>query len=185
MSRAAIYVRIGRTTEDDSSTSLQRQREDCQAFVASQGWALREQDIFEDAHLSAYSNRRHRPAFNELTKRAAQGEFDHLVIWKLDRLSRDCATWGQLLRDQKNRVVIHAVKDGKNSQDDFFSISILAAVAQQESANTSQRIMSYRNLRWKQGKWPGGRVPYGYQKERAPDGEGWILAPNPEQVRVL
>lgn len=185
MPRAAIYVRISRTTEDDSSTSLERQRADCRAFVEAKGWDLRERDIFEDANRSAYSNRRARPAFNELTKRAANGEYDHLVIWKLDRLSRDWATWGQLLRDLKNRVVIHAVKDGKNSLEDFFTISILAAVAQQESANTSQRILSYRSMRWKQGKWPGGRKPYGYRKERAPDGEGWVLVPDPEQVKVL
>lgn len=185
MPRAAIYVRISRTTEDDASTSLERQREDCRAFVAEKGWELREQDIFEDANRSAYSNRRARPAFNELTRRAAKGEYDHLVIWKFDRLSRDWATWGQLLQDLKNRVIIHAVKDAKNSHDDFFTVSILAAVAQQESANTSQRIISYRSMRWRQGKWPGGRTPYGYKKERAPDGEGWVLVPDEEQVKVL
>lgn len=185
MNRAAIYVRISRTTDDDGSTSLERQREDCRAFVAEKGWHLREQDIFEDANLSAYSSRRARPAFNELTRRAARGEYDHLVIWKFDRLSRDWATWGQLLQDLKSRVIIHAVKDGKNSQDDFFTVSILAAVAQQESANTSQRILSYRSMRWKQGKWPGGRTPYGYRKQRAPDGEGWVLVPDPDQAKVL
>lgn len=185
MPRAAIYVRISRTTEDDTSTSLERQRADCRAFVEAKGWDLRESDIYEDANLSAYSNRRHRPAFNELTRKATQGQFDHLVIWKLDRLSRDWATWGQLLRDLKNRVVIHAVKDGKNSVEDFFTISILAAVAQQESANTSQRILSYRSMRWKQGKWPGGRVPFGYVKQRSPDGQGWVLVPHPEHVAVL
>ncbi len=185
MERAAVYTRISRLTDDDTSTSLERQEADCLAFAQEKGWQVGPGDIFRDANRSAFSNKRSRPAFVRLTKLAEEGRYQHLVIWKLDRLSRDWAQWGELLRNLQGRVVVWAVADNKNSQDDYFVISILAAVAQQESANTSTRIHSYRKHRWSQGKWPGGRRPYGYRQVKAPDGEGWILVPDAHQAAVL
>lgn len=167
--RAAIYLRISRDPDDDSD-SIARQEMSCRKFVEDQGWILEPGDVFVDRNLSAYSSRRKRPQFMALTKKASQGEYQHLVIWKLDRLSRDWATWGEILKTFQGKVIVWAVQDGKNSRDDWFTISVLAAVAQKESENTQVRVRDYREKVISRGGWPGGRPPYGHDIERLPSG---------------
>lgn len=181
--RAAIYLRISRDPDNDSD-SIARQEMSCRKFVEDHGWLLEPEDVFADRNLSAFSSRRERPQFAALTRKAAQGYYQHLVIWKLDRLSRDWATWGELLKKFQGKVIVWAVQDAKNSRDDTFTISLLAAVAEKESENTRVRIRDYREKTISRGGWPGGRPPYGHDIERLPSG-GVTLVTNDVEAAHL
>ncbi|MCL2082690.1 MAG: recombinase family protein [Oscillospiraceae bacterium] len=48
---------------------------------------IEDYEIFEDAGYSAKNTER--PAYQQMIARLRTGEFSHLVVWKIDRISRN------------------------------------------------------------------------------------------------
>src|SRR5258708_33474881 len=83
--RVAIYLRISED-RDGQQTATARQREDCRAFAERKGWEVVER--FEDVDVSAFDAKAKRPAFARMRAALDQGDIEGVVVWKLDRLSR-------------------------------------------------------------------------------------------------
>jgi hypothetical protein len=83
--RIGIYARIS-DDRDGRQTATARQLEDCGAFAAKKGWEVA--DEFEDIDTSAYKANIKRPQFARMLAALSNGEIDGVVVWKLDRLSR-------------------------------------------------------------------------------------------------
>ena len=83
--RIGIYARISED-RDGHQTATARQLDDCRAHVERHGWEVA--DIFEDVDISAYSLKATRPEFERLLLALRHGDIDGVVIWKLDRLTR-------------------------------------------------------------------------------------------------
>ena len=81
--KAAIYIRLS-SEEQVDNWSLGAQLERCQAFADTNGWQVVK--VYEDAGFSAKSDQR--PDLQRLLRDAEAGQFDTLIIHKLDRLSR-------------------------------------------------------------------------------------------------
>jgi DNA invertase Pin-like site-specific DNA recombinase len=65
--------------------AIDRQREDCRAIAQLRGWTI----VREYADkVSASDKRKARPEYNDLVHDYADGRFDALVCWDLDRLTR-------------------------------------------------------------------------------------------------
>ncbi|MGZ4436910.1 MAG: recombinase family protein [Nocardioidaceae bacterium] len=81
--RCAIYVRISldRTGE---GLAVERQREDCRRIAHERGWTV--VDEYQDS-VSASDRRKQRPGYDRLCGDYADGRFDALVCWDLDRLT--------------------------------------------------------------------------------------------------
>lgn len=65
---------------------MQRQEEDAHAIIAARGWTLA--GVYRDNSISASDSRKFRPGYAELQRDYADGLFDALVVWDLDRLTR-------------------------------------------------------------------------------------------------
>jgi DNA invertase Pin-like site-specific DNA recombinase len=78
--KCAIYIRVS-TDDQDYNNQLPSIR----ALVESKGW-----DIFKvyAENASAWKNG-HQKEFKKLTQDAQNGEFQKLVIWSIDRLTRE------------------------------------------------------------------------------------------------
>ena len=83
MNRAGIYARL--SNADENSTSTKRQEKDCREHAKSLG--LEVVDEFVDEGISGYRDVE-RPAFDEAIEALVRGDFDTLIVWKLDRLTR-------------------------------------------------------------------------------------------------
>src|ERR1700757_2635132 len=87
--RCAIYTRKSSEHNLDLAfTSLDAQREACQAYIRSQageGWRLLP-DHYDDGGLSAASL--DRPALQMLLAEVRAGKIDVVVVYKVDRLTR-------------------------------------------------------------------------------------------------
>ena len=81
--KAAIYTRL--SNADENSTSTQRQETECREYASRHD--LEVVEVFVDEGISGYKDVE-RPAFDEAVDNLARGEFDVLIAWKLDRLSR-------------------------------------------------------------------------------------------------
>lgn len=80
MSKAIIYNRVS-TTEQNPELQIK----ECEDFCKSKGWEVI--DILQE-QASAFKDETKREKFNQMIKRAKKGEFDHIVVWNMDRFSR-------------------------------------------------------------------------------------------------
>jgi DNA invertase Pin-like site-specific DNA recombinase len=82
--KAAHYIRVSTHHQIDRD-SLPFQRQELENYCR---FVLGIDDfvVFEDAGYSAKNT--DRPKFQEMMDRIRQGEFTHLLVWKLDRISR-------------------------------------------------------------------------------------------------
>jgi site-specific DNA recombinase len=84
MTRVAIYLRqsLDATGEE---LAIQRQRKDCLRIVRERNWNVVAEYV--DNSISA-SGTKKRPAYDAMVQAYQAGEFDALVCWDLDRLTR-------------------------------------------------------------------------------------------------
>ena len=83
--RAALYLRVSLDATGEH-LAVQRQREDCLAIAEARGWEVVAE--FVDNSISASDARKNRPGYDALVKAFRAGEFDALVCYDLDRLTR-------------------------------------------------------------------------------------------------
>ena len=80
---AVIYARY--SSDNQREESIEGQLRECKAFAKKQGMLLVETYI--DRALSAKTD--DRPDFQRMIKDSENGLFDVVIVWKLDRFSRD------------------------------------------------------------------------------------------------
>lgn len=83
--RVGIYTRLSRD-RDGTQTATARQAADCRALAEREGWTV--VDTYEDADLSGSRRGLIRPDYERLLDDLRTGRIEGIVVWKLDRLSR-------------------------------------------------------------------------------------------------
>ena len=150
--RAAIYARVS-TREQDNQNQLLQLRQ----FAATQGWTIIAEYCDEVSGSTS-----DRPHFQAMFQAASRRQFDILLFWSLDRLSRE----GVLETLQYlNRLTGYGVSwrsytemylDSTGAFKDAV-ISILAAVAKQERVRRSERTRAGLERARAKGKQLGRR----------------------------
>jgi DNA invertase Pin-like site-specific DNA recombinase len=160
--KAAVYVR--KSTGDERAASIRNQEEDGRAFAERLGF---EPEVFVEAGRSAseYANG-DRPVWEALGRRL--GEFRCVIAWRQDRFSRDELDWHRFVRAcGVAGVRIVTVADGIDidpHDPDLLTPSVRAAVAAQESRNTSMRVRRGLAKVAADGMPQGGLRRYGYER---------------------
>ena len=83
--KAAIYIRVSTHWQVDKD-SLKVQRRELIAYVTLV-LGITDYVVFEDPGYSAKNT--DRPEYQAMMDRIRTGEFTHLVVWKIDRISRN------------------------------------------------------------------------------------------------
>lgn len=171
-SKVAVYIRWS-TDEQGHGTTLEVQKEACQYYCRSQGWAFREDLVFVDEGYSGGTL--DRPALTGLREAVKAGQIACVVVYKLDRLSRnllDCVT---LVRQEwAHRCALYSTKENfdTNSPVGQMVFNILVSFAEFERNVIRDRTLSGKRKRAEQGRNAGQRYPYGYKKG---DNGEWAL----------
>lgn len=159
--KVAIYIRVSTTYQVDKD-SLPMQRKDLIAY-SSLILGIEDYEIFEDAGYSGKNT--DRPAFQSMMQRIRTGEFSHVLVWKIDRISRNLLDFAEMYEElQALRVTFVS----KNEQFDTSSamgeamLKIILVFAELERNMTSERVTATMISRANQGLWNGGRIPFGY-----------------------
>ena len=125
-----IYARY--SSDNQREESIEGQLRECQAFAKKNDITLLEPYI--DRALSAKTD--HRPNFLKMIKDSAAKKFDVVIVWKLDRFSRnrvDSAHYKYVLR--KNGVkVISATESISEGSEGILLESVLEGIAEYYSA---------------------------------------------------
>lgn len=180
--RAAIYVRLSRETEE--TTSPERQRAACEQIGKARGWDV----VFveEDIDVSGFSKGLDRPGLQRILTRLA--DIDVIVFFKIDRLARSTVDFAEIMRITEAEGV--ALASASEPLDLTSSMGramakVIAVFAELESETIGMRVSSAHEHLRREGRWTGGKVPYGYRVIDNPNGAGRVLEPNPAEVEIL
>ena len=83
--KAALYIRVSTHHQIDKD-SLPFQKKELINY-SKYVLGIDEYEIFEDAGYSGKNT--DRPKFQEMMSRIRAGEFTHVLVWKIDRVSRN------------------------------------------------------------------------------------------------
>lgn len=180
--RCVLYARLSVTKEE--SVSIARQLQSCRRYAEARGWEVVGE--FVDDGVSATANRpEERLGWKSLL---AARDFDAVIIWKVDRLARrvlDFLHADETL--QKRGAGLVAVEDPidmTSPQGRAFAV-MLAVFGEMEAEAIRARVRAARAQILKDGRWPGGGIPYGYQSMPNPDGPGRVLTKDVERIGWL
>ncbi|MFJ4316355.1 recombinase family protein [Streptomyces lavendulae] len=172
--RVLIALRI--SNETDASTSLERQLQDCMAYVAERqhlGWQV--VGVAKDAHISATkSHPFERPQLGEWLNNRAP-EFDLLLFWKMDRFVRKVIDMQDMIKwatTHGGKFLVSAKEPVLDMVGPFrhIIIDLFAAIAETEAQNISMRVKSFQSYAKSKNVWAKGIPPYGYESFRDTDG---------------
>jgi site-specific DNA recombinase len=162
MTRVCIYTRIS-TDEENQPTSLASQHERLEAFCkAQEDWR-----IVAHHEDRASGTRLDRPGLQAALDLARQGRIDQLLVYRIDRLSRKVRQLASIAEElAKLDVVLRSATEpfDTGSAAGRMMLQMLGVFAEFEHATIVDRVTSGIERRAREGRWPNGRVPFGYAR---------------------
>ena len=151
--KAAMYCRVSTDNQEREGTSLQTQLEACLKYCQDKGHNVTYR--FSEAYSGLTLER---PKLNELRELVRAGDIDVIVVYCLDRLSRD-PTHGVILTQEleKHNVMLEAVTETVDSSELGKLISYIRGFASKLEAEKIRE----RTMRGKWAKAQQGKVPCG------------------------
>ena len=169
--KVALYARVSMEETDDGSRRYQdpeNQLQPLREWCKTQNWGIVAE--FVDRGSGADPSREQ---FRDMMNEAMQHKFDVIIVWKLDRFSREgiSSVLGYIEKLRHRGVGIKSQTESwlDTSVDNPLSemlIAIFAWVAKMEREKISQRTKAGIQRRKNIGQWHGGR-PKG-SKDRKP-----------------
>ena len=162
----AIYSRKSRFT--GKGESVGNQVELCRSYIRSAyGDSCADSAVvYEDEGFSG--GNLNRPGFKQMMKAARQRQFRAVVVYRLDRISRNISDFSGLI-EELNRLGIDFV----SIRESFDTSSpmgrammyIASVFSQLERETIAERIRDNMHELAKTGRWLGGTTPTGYTSE--------------------
>lgn len=159
--KVAIYVRVSTFYQIDKD-SLPMQRGDLTTY-SELILGIDDHEIFEDAGYSGKNT--DRPKYQEMMSRIRRGEFSHVLVWKIDRISRNLLDFAEMYEEFKEH---HVTFVSKHEQFDTSTaigeamLKIILIFAELERNMTAERVTATMISRASSGLWNGGQIPFGY-----------------------
>ena len=178
--KSALYVRVSTVYQIDKD-SIPLQREDLINY-SKYVLGIDNYEVFEDAGYSGKNT--DRPDYQRMMSRIRTGEFSHLVVWKIDRISRNLIDFSEMYEELKQ---IGCVFVSKNEQFDTSSamgeamLKIILVFAELERKITGERVTAVMVNRAEQGLWNGGKIPFGYNYDK----ETKTFSVNADEAKIV
>jgi len=178
-SRVAVgYIRVSTVQQDKSGLSLEEQKRRIEAWAVAQD--IKIEQVYEDGAESAKNL--DRPEVQEVLKRVEAGEVSHVIVYKLDRLTRSVQDLYYLIRSfQKNSVALCSVTESldTSSATGRTMVGMIGLFAQWEREIISERTIMALSAKRRRGERLGGYRPYGSRVK------GKKLVPDEDEQAVL
>ena len=179
--RVAIYIRVSTEEQAKEGYSIAAQKERLTAFAHSQGWDIF--DFYIDEGVSAKDTER--PELKRMLQDIEGKKLDIVLVYRLDRLTRSVLDLYKLLEVfQKHDVHFRSATEQYDTTSAIgrLFITLVASLAQWERENLGERVKFGMEQKVREGKFPGGSVPFGYNLV---DGDLLINEDEAKYVRLI
>ena len=190
--RIAIYSRKSKFT--GKGESIGNQVELCRDYVCNMfGEAYRDLcEVFEDEGFSGGNLKR--PAFQRMMAQVRQQKFRAIVVYRLDRISRNISDFTGLIDElTKLDVSFVSIREQFDTSTPMgrAMMFIISVFSQLERETIAERIRDNMHELAKTGRWLGGNAPIGYRSAEVSkvsvDGKArksFMLVPVPEEISI-
>lgn len=165
--RIAIYSRKSKFT--GKGESIENQIDMCRSYIFNHFPEAAEDNIsvFEDEGFSGQSL--NRPQFKNLMEIEKEVPFDIIVVYRLDRISRNVGDFAGLI-DELNgyKTAFVSIKEQFDTSTPMgrAMMNIAAVFAQLERETIAERVKDNMYMLAKTGRWLGGTTPLGFDSEK-------------------
>ena len=176
--KIAAYARVS-TEKESQVESFEKQIEFFNDFVKKNGYELYK--LYADEGISG-KQIKHRKQFQQMMLDAKAKKFDKVVVKDVSRFARNTVDLLQSVRELKSYgVQVDFLNNGEVMEGGSeFILTILGAMAQQESANMSKRVKFGKDITAQKGRVPN--IVFGYDK--IPN-ERYTLKINEEEAKIV
>lgn len=167
-----IYARKSSEDEERQALSIESQVKEMRQLAERDNLSV--SAVRTEAHSAKNSGERE--VFNKVIKEIKDGEYNAILTWNPDRLSRNAGDLGVLvdLMDDKKLLEIKTYNQTfTNSPNDKFLLMILGGEAKLENDNKSINVKRGLRTTVEKGLWPGV-PPIGYKVSEEKNEEGRI-----------
>ena len=190
--KIAIYSRKSKFT--GKGESIGNQVELCREYVRNMfGAEYGERcEVFEDEGFSGGNLKR--PDFQKMMDRVRKGEFRAIVVYRLDRVSRNISDFAGLIDElTKLDVAFVSIREQFDTSTPMgrAMMFIISVFSQLERETIAERIRDNMHELAKTGRWLGGNAPTGFKSEAVSkvtvDGKtrkSFKLVPIPEEAEI-
>jgi len=161
MKTAVIYARY--SSDNQTEQSIEGQLRVCQDYAQRNNIVV----------LNTYIDRAmtgtnvNRPDFQQMIKDSSKKEFDNIIVYKIDRFSRnkyETAKYKKILKDNGVKL-LSAMENIPDTPEGIILESLLEGMAEYYSAELSQKVKRGMNETRLKGNFTGGTIIYGYNVE--------------------
>ena len=181
MATTAIgYIRVSTEGQAREGVSLDAQRDRIEAYARAKGLELTE--VLVDEGLSGKTI--DRPALQTLLERCRAGAVGHVIVWKLDRLTRQTRHLLNLVEDVflARHIELHSVSESLDTSTPHgrFVLTLFGGLAQMERELIAERTRGALAYKRANGN-PTSHPPLGFRATGRRD----RMLPVPEELAIV
>ena len=161
MKTAVIYSRYSSYNQNEKS--IEGQLRVCQDYAERNGILIL--NTYIDRAMTGTND--NRPDFQKMIKDSNNKEFEYVIVYKIDRFSRnkyETAKYKKILKDNGVKM-LSAMENIPDSPEGIILESLLEGMAEYYSAELSQKVKRGMNETRLKGNFTGGQIIYGYKVE--------------------
>mgnify|MGYP002797286510 FL=1 len=175
MKTAVIYARY--SSDNQTEQSIEGQLRVCEQYAKNNDILILKTYI--DRAMTGTND--NRPDFQQMIKDSANKEWQNIIVYKLDRFSRnkyETAKYKKILKDNGVKL-LSAMENIPDTPEGIILESLLEGMAEYYSAELSQKVKRGMNETRLKGNFTGGNLIYGYKVENHK------VVINEEQAKVV
>lgn len=162
--RVAIYARVSTQEQAEQGYSIEAQVKILNEYCRQTNKILFKEYVDPGISGKEVENR---PKLQQLLLDAKAGLFDEVVVWKINRLSRDQSDLMRLVDTlNKHNVIFRSYSENFETETPMgrFALQMMGSVAELERNTIVENVKMGMKQRALNGKWNGGKI-YGYRSK--------------------
>jgi site-specific DNA recombinase len=182
MPKALIYSRVSTANQADEGTSLDSQVRECSLYAEANNYDIAHitKEVFSGAYLFD------RPLLNEQRDKIRQNVYDAVIVYSIDRLSRDIAHLAIICDEleRHNTKLLFVTENLDDTPEGKLLRSVKSYVAEVEREKIKERCVRGKKTKILQGKFVPASNLYGYSFNKE-TGKREIIESEAEIVREI
>ena len=177
-----LYARKSSESDDRQALSIESQKKELKGVIDRE--SLNIVEVLEEAHSAKSPGR---PIFNEMMKEIEQGKANGIILWSINRISRNSVDTGRIiyLFDLGKLIEIRTPSQSfRNTPNDKFLLSLFCGQAKLENDNKSEDVKRGLRTKVEQGWFPH-LAPPGYLNNSSKDKGSKDIIKDPKRFDLI